>query len=194
MPTDWLFYWMTLPLGIVVTIGVAALPFALWRSLLGPTYQHIGIRPYLMGYGAGLLGLVLLSFTSSYLNFNEQAAAGLLREAQRWTIVPGWTVYIAVISLVIVLPLLGLIGVPVSAFLLKRSRFSVRNMILALAACWLALTVLLWLFPTNDWHRNHRLASFTMILRELFPGIAFVAGPFAMAIHWATRHGRNRPS
>jgi hypothetical protein len=190
MPTDWLFYSMTLPLSIAAIIGVAALPFGLWRSLLGTAYSTIGARPYIVGYVSSLIGLLLLSFVSSYFGFNGRVAGSLLSETQRWTVVPGWTIYIAVLSLIFVLPLLGLVGVPVSAFLLKRGRFDFRYIISTLAIFWLMFAFLVWLFPSNEWHRTHRLESFMSILRSILPGMVLVAFPFAVGIRWATHRNR----
>jgi hypothetical protein len=191
MPTDWLFYWMTLPLGLAIIGGAILLPFGFWRSILGSTYSHIGIRPYIAGYVASLIGLMLLSFTSSYLEFSGRAAAGILNESQRWTIVPGWTIYIGVLSLIFVLPLLGLIGVPVSAFLLKRRLLNFRNIALILALLWLTLTCQSWAFPSNEWHRTHRLLSFTSTLTSLIPGIALVAFPFLLGIYGTAHRYRD---
>lgn len=190
MPTDWLFYWMTLPLGIAVIVGVAALPFGLWRSLLGSAYLKIGIRPYIVGYLSSIIGLLLLGFVSSYFEFSGRVASNFLSETQRWAIVPGWTIYIAVLSLIFVLPLLGLIGVPVSAILLKRGKFDFRHIPATLVIFWLTLVVLIWLFPSNKWHRTHRLESFTSTLTGILPAIGLVALPFEMGIHWATRRNR----
>lgn len=190
MPTDWIFYWMTLPLGIAVIGGVAALPFGLWRSLLGSTYSKIGVRPYIVGYFSSLIGLLLLSFVSSYFEFSGRVASNLLNEGQRWSIVPGWTIYMAVLSLIFVLPLLGLVGVPISAILIKLGKFDFRHIIATLVIFWLALVVLVWIFPGNEWHRTHRLESFTSTLTGSFPAIGLVAFPFTVGIYWATRRNR----
>jgi hypothetical protein len=185
---------MTHPLGLIVLAAAAALPFCLWSRTLGTCYPAVGARPYVAGYAASLVGLTLLSFVSAFMEFDDRVAAGLLRDAERWTIVPGWTMYITILALMVVLPLLGAVGVPVVASLLKRGHFSVRNIILILTALWLALAVASWAFPGNEWHRTHRFASFTTALTHIFPVLAMVALPFTLAIHRATRAFRQRPT
>jgi hypothetical protein len=86
--------------------------------------------------------------------------------------------------------LLGLIGVPVSAILLKRGKFDFRPITATLVIFWLALVVLVWFFPSNEWHCTHRLESFTSTLMGSLPTIGLVTFPFAMGIHWATRRNR----
>ena len=192
MPEDWIFYWMTRPFGLAV-IGVATLlPFGIWRLVLGSTYGRVGIRPYVVGYVFSLVGLMLLSFCLSYFEFSGRVATGALSETQRWTTVLGWSVYLAVLSLIFVLPMLGIVGVPVSAFLLRRKLLNFGNIAKTVLVLWIALTCILWSLPGNEWQRTHRLESFTSILASLMPGIVLVAFPFLIGLHLVTREGRTR--
>jgi hypothetical protein len=160
--------------------------------MLGPAFTEIGIKPLAFGYLCAALGLVLISFIACSIEFSSRAAGGLLQETQRWSIVPGWTFYVAILSLIFVLPLLGLVGVPVAAAFLKRRLLTPRNIAVFVLVLWLVLTILGWALPGNEWQRTHRLESFMMGAKDLLPGILFIALPFMFAIHSRSRAYRLR--
>lgn len=190
MATDWLFYWMTRPSGLAL-IGLAVLvPFIFWRLLLGNAFAGVGFAPLAVAYACAALGLLLVNFGTSYVEFSSRASAGLLQEAQRWSIVPGWTIYSAMISLIYVLPLLAIVAVPLAALLLRARKLKYLNIAIAAVTLWLGLAVLAWFSPINEWQRTHRIASFVGLLRELLPGIVLVAVPFFLGVHGLTRSAR----
>lgn len=184
MASDWLFHWMTLPFGLIVIAIAVALPLPLWRRILGAHYVRIGVQPYVAGYLAALAGVMMVSFGFSYVEFSGRVAAGVLEESQRWTIVPRWTVNMAVLSLVAVLPLLGLVGVPLAAILLRRHWFSHLAAVAAVALAWVVLTCLIWWVPVNNWAKAHRFEAFIDFLTNLLPGMLLVALPFLLAIRY----------
>jgi hypothetical protein len=191
MPTDWLAYWMTRPWGLVLVAVAVALPFGLWRLVLGHTHSAVGFKPLVLGYLCAGAGSAVLAFTSSYFEFSERVANGVLPESQRWSIVPGWSVYLGVLSLTIVLPLLGLIGVPFSAVLVRRRCLTIKTIIVSALVCWLFLATFVWMFPGNEWHRTHRFESFTVFLSALAPGMVLIALPFLLAVHRASSSFRH---
>ncbi|MBV8034944.1 MAG: hypothetical protein JOY88_07750 [Pelomonas sp.] len=97
-----------------------------------------------------MIGLAVISFGSAYFEFSNRVASGALKEAERWTIVPGWSIYLAVLSLLFVLPLIALVGVPLSALLLRLRRLTYPVIAGGTTAFWLALSCLLWMFPSNE--------------------------------------------
>ena len=194
MALDWLFYWMTQPLGLAAVAFAVALPFIVWRLVLGQTFRHIGFKPLAAAYALAALGLLVVNFVSSHIEFSARVADNRLQEAQRWAIVPGWTIYGTVISLLYVLPLLGLVAVPVSALLLKLRRLSLKTIGMAVLASWLTLVLIAWSIPTDDWDRGHRLESLTLWLTELAPGVWLVALPFLLGVHLASRAYRRTES
>lgn len=191
MALDWLFYWMTEPLGLAAIALAVALPFILWRLALGPTFRRIGFKPLVAAYALAALGLLTVNFATAHIEFSARVADKLLQEAQRWSVVSGWTVYGTVISLLYVLPLLGLVAVPVSALLLRLRRLSLTTMGIAVLASWLTLVLLAWSIPTDDWDRDHRMESLTLWLTELAPGVALVAFPFLLGVYLASRAYRH---
>ena len=191
MPADWLFYWMTLPTGLAVIAAGVALPFFLWRAVLGRALSGVGYKPLAAAYGLAAMGLVMVNFASAYLEFSSRVAKNILPEAQRWSTVPGWTVYTSVLSLVVVLPLLGLLGVPVSALLLRFRRLSIWSIGAASVVTCLAVVFVAWSFPGNEWHRTNRSESLGLWLKELAPGILLVALPFLAGVYLASGRYRN---
>jgi hypothetical protein len=188
--TDWLFYWMTQPSGLAL-IGLAVVvPFILWRLLLGNVFAAVGFSPLAVAYACAAFGILVVNFTASHIEFSDRVSSGLLQESQRWSIVPGWTTYAAVLSLIYVLPLLAVVGVPLAALLLRMRRLTYASIAAAVVALWLVLAVVAWAFPINEWHRTHRLASLTGWLTELLPSIVLIAVPFFVGIYGASRSAR----
>ncbi|MDP1740046.1 hypothetical protein [Polaromonas sp.] len=191
MALDWLFYWMTQPAGLALIAVAVALPFIVWRIVLGQAFRRIGFKPLLAAYALAAVGLLVANFSSAYIEFSARVADKLLTEAQRWDTLPGWTIFRLFIALVFVLPLLGLVGVPVAALLLKLRRLTVKTMVAAVLASWLTLVLVAWAIPTNDWDRDHRLESLTMWLTELAPGVLLVGLPFLLGVYLASRSYRH---
>ena len=190
MPTDWLFHWMTRPSGLVVLVAAIALPFAIWAVLLGKARPAVGYKPLALAYLLAAVGLLLMNFGSSYIEFSSRVTTNVLPEHQRWSTVPGWTVYTFVLSLVVALPLLGLLGVPAAALLLRARRLSPAIAACGLVGLWLLLSTLAWVFPSNEWHRTHRFESFLSFLSSFARPIAFVGIPFLGGIYAGSRSYR----
>ena len=191
MPTDWLFYWMTLPTGLVAIGAAIALPFFLWRAVLGRSFSQYGYLPLAFAYLAAGTGLLLTNFIGSHIEFSARVAKNVLPEVQRWSIVPGWTIYTSVLALVIVLPLIGLVAVPATALLLKKQKLNIKSISVVLVLTWLALALAGWAVPTNNWHEAHRLQSLVMWLTELIQPIAFVAGAFLLATFYTAKRKKH---
>jgi hypothetical protein len=190
MAGDWTVYWLTSIFGLVAIGVVIGISCAIWRGVLGADFAKIGFRPLAFAYLCAGIGYVGSNFVSCYLDFSNRVAEGLLSEHQRWSIVPGWTMYATILLLVIALPLLGLVGVPVMAIVLKRALLTPKNIALCVLAIWLALSALGFILPGNEWHRTHPLESFAMSLKELLPAVLFIALPFMVAVYWGARSYR----
>lgn len=157
MATDWLFYYMVQPFGLIaIAVGIG-LPFLLWRLTLGRAFHGVGFKPLAFGYLLSISGLLIYNFALSYFEFNTRVSKQLLSETERWSTVPGWTIYITVLSLIFVLPLLGLFAAPLSAALLRFRRFSILSIFACSTVAWILLAFAGWLTPSNQWHETHSL-------------------------------------
>ena len=67
MPSDWLFYWMTLPSGLLTIAVAVLLPFVVWALLLGKERLVVGYKPLALAYFLAAIGLLVVNFGSSYL-------------------------------------------------------------------------------------------------------------------------------
>jgi hypothetical protein len=171
MPTDFLFYGMTRPAGLTI-IGLAlAVPFVLWRLVLGEGFRPIGFGPLVLAYACTALGYFVLIFASAYTDFSARVARGLLAEEQRWSIVPGWTIYELVLFLILLLPFLTL-AAPYAALLLRLHSLKWSSIIATSLGVWVALGLLMWLIALVD--KPPELARLIGWFRDLLPGIAFV--------------------
>ena len=191
MATDWLFYWMTLPTGLAAMAAAVILPFFIWRLVLGTEFRAIGFKPVAAAYSLAAVGLLVENFLSAHREFNSRVAKDILPEAERWSTVPGWTIYTSVLSLIVVLPLLGLVAVPATAWLVKIRRLSFTSIGLAVILTWLTLALLAWAFPGNEWHRTHRAESLVMWLKSLAPSISLVALPFLLGARLLSRRRKH---
>lgn len=187
MASDWLVYYMTRPLGLAAMALAIAFPFLVWRVVLGKVSAQVGYKPLAAGYVLAMVGLLSMNFMSSYLEFSSRVANGALTEAERWKHVPGWGLYITVMSLLFILPVLGLVATPVSALLLRRGMLSLRAMFAALVSAWLLVSVCLWFLPSNEWHRTHRFDSLVSFLSSIGIGFLFVAVPFSLGVYAVSR-------
>lgn len=184
MATDWAFHYLTQPLGLLILAAGIAIPFLIWRVVLGKSFTAFGVKPLALAYVAALVGLVVLVFIWSYSEFTNRVEEGLLQEDTRWSTVTGWTVYMGVLSLVFVLPLLGLVGVPLGAVLLRKGWLTVKSMVAVLLAVWLSFTLVILSLDTNFWRwgRHDQLESLGTNLLETLPGVLLIAAPFLGAL------------
>ena len=182
---------MTSPPGFAVIALAIALPFLVWRVVLGRAFQFVGFTPLVAGYLLAAIGLLVLHLGTAYFQFNADVAKGILPEARRWSTVSEGTIYSIVLSLAGVLPLVGLVGVPLSALLLKLRRLSLITISMSVVATWLTLVLFAWSFPINEWHRINRLESLTVLLAEMAPRAALVTLPFLLGMYHASRSYRN---
>jgi hypothetical protein len=187
MATDWLVYYMTRPLGLAAIALAVALPFLVWRLVLGRASTQFGYKPLAAGYLFAAAALLSMNLSFSYFEFSSRVASGALSEAERWKHVPGWSLYVSVISLLFILPMLGLIATPVSALLLRRGALSIKAISAVVVSAWLLVSVCIWLSPSNEWHRTHRLESLLNSLSAIGVGFLFVAVPFSLGIYAASR-------
>lgn len=193
MASDWLFYYMVQPFGLIAIAMGVGLPFLLWRLILGQTFHSVGFKPLAFGYLLAAGGLFIYNLISSYFEFSARVSTQMLSEADRWSTVPGWTVYITVLSLIFVLPLLGLLAAPLSAALLRFRRFSVLSIFVFVAGSWLLVALVGWLTPSNQWHETHRLESLRVWLMDLLPGFVCVGLPFLLGIYKTLRRSNVAP-
>ena len=193
MAIDGVVYFLTQPFGLVLILLALALPFLLWRVVLSEAFVQIGFVPLVAGYIAALLSLVVGCFWYSYMEFSTRASAGLLLETQRWSIVPGWTLYTAILYLTVVLPLLGIIGVPWSASLLKRKQLCFRKIVSTIIFIWLGVTmaVSFIMLAINGWNQTHLSEFFIIAFKDTLPSVALVGLPFLLGIYWVSRVRRN---
>lgn len=191
MATDWLLHLMLQPSGLTAIVVSVVLPFGLWWVLLGKEFARVGFGPLAVGYACAALGLLTYCFVASYIEFSSRVSRGLLSESHRWSIVPGWTIYTAVLYLVVVLPMIGMAGVPLSALMVRMRKLTYFSIAATTVLIWLSLAILAWSSPTNEWHRTHRAESFMVWLTDLLPGVVLVIGPFLLGIHGKCRRTRS---
>lgn len=190
VPSDWVYFSMTGPDGLLIIGMAASLSAFLWMIVLGEASTRIGFSPLIAGYACGGLGLLFCNFLISYHEFNNRVLDGGLQESHRWTIVPSWTLYLSAISLIYALPLATIVGVPVTALLLRIGKLTCASIAATAVVVWLCIVIFFWSFPTNDWHRSNRVASLTKFLMDFAPIVALMTVPFQLGIYAVSRSRR----
>lgn len=127
------------PLGLAMLAIFVAAPIAIWRGTIARWYPNYGAWLLFGANLAGLGGLAVYSFVSSYLDFSGRVRPSGLQETQRWAIVPGWSIALFLMFLLGVLPVFGLLLTPISAAMvaIRASRKAIAFTVLFLA--WVGL-------------------------------------------------------
>ncbi|WP_129587798.1 hypothetical protein [Herbaspirillum robiniae] len=181
MATDFLVFWITHPLGIAIFF--IAMPLICWRLVRSEKNLSRRIRPYVLAFTSSIVGLIILCFLTSLMDFGSRAT-GPVNELGRWATILGWTIHLSILLSVFVLPLIGLIAVPVAALLLRFQRFEMRNIVGVLVFFWAILTFAVWSFPDNSWAESHRFGSFVSYGQAIACGVAFIAVPFFFTLYF----------
>jgi hypothetical protein len=155
--TDWIVAVYIVP----VTVLAVGITFFFWWLILGNAFARVGFLPLAIGYASAAVALLLINLVDNYFEFSRRVAIGHLEETHRWSTLPGWTIYTALLSLITVLPLLAIVGMPLSAVLLRTRKMTI--IIVAL----IALPILL-----------------------LVPDVGLVVAPFLIGILVSTRSAR----
>ena len=183
MGPEYVVYYMTRPLGLLC-IGIAlAIPFVIWRLILGSKFVAVGYAPLLFGYIASLAGLFLMALGTSYTEFTHRVEAGFLEEGLRWTTIFGWSMSFSLLSLLTVLPTLGVLVTPVVGYYVRTKKFTPYFICRVVLLTWIALAIATWTFPSNLWHMTHRLESLQMALTRNALAVSMVGLPFLLAIY-----------
>ena len=134
MGADGLAVFMWSPAGIIFAALFIGVPIAVWSSKISRRFPQFG--PWQPGgaYAIAGIGLAFFCFDSAYQNFSIQNAMGWLDEGQRWNIVPNWTGFLFLISLVLTLPALALILTPIVATFIMIRRMNLLSVTVTVAA------------------------------------------------------------
>ena len=187
MPTDFLVYGVTQPLGLLLMGSMILVGYGFWRLVLGNRYRDVGMMPFALAYVVAFAGLVIINFWVAYDEYSSRVLRGLLQETERWSHVRGWTLYLVTLWLPFLLLMLAFIGVPLAARLIKSDRFSYKNIAVSAVVFCFGFAVVFWGLVTaiNGWH-DPQSPGFFLIVSETLPGVAFIAVPFLLAVYLAS--------
>lgn len=143
--------WLIFPAWIIF-------PPLLWRRILGESFEKIGWRPLVVGYLLFGLGWCLSCVTQF-----------------------GWAELYLFYGTPVAMLLIGMVGVPVAAFLVRIGRASYWLAAVLLVLVLFGITTVHWMFPHNIWTETHRVEAFLselgwLALLTLPGGAAFCFG------------------
>jgi len=180
MATDFLVFWITSPFSMAIFFIV--MPIVLWRFIRNGNNLSQGLRPYVLAYTSSIVGLIILCFLTSLIDFGNRALEPV-SELSRWATILDWTLHLSILLSVFALPLIFLIAAPVAALLLRLQCFEIRNIVGVLVFFWAILTFAVWLFPDNSWQESHRFGSFVSYGQAIAYGVLFIAVPFFFTLY-----------
>ena len=187
MPTDYLVYALTQPLGLFLMGSMILVGYGFWRFILGDRYRDVGVMPFGLAYFVAFSGLVVINLWVAYGEYSSRVLKGLLQETERWSHVRGWTLYLVVLWLPVFLLMLALVGVPLAAKLIKVNQFTLRNIAIRIVVFWVGFTVVFWGFITAvNGLRDPESPGLFSILMGVLPSVAFIAAPFLLTIYLAS--------
>jgi hypothetical protein len=189
MATDFIVYYTTGWLGLVLAFFTLGGALVIWRALLGDMLSDLGGLPIVVAYGSAIVGLAMLCFVDSCLDFSDRVTRGVFSEPQRWSVVPNWTLYLLLLALWIVLPGLTLVAVPMAAVAIRRRCFRLPIVGLVSLAWWITLSIGLYaLAEKSEWQRLHHAEAIVGVLKGFLPGILLVVLPFFLSLSIFARY------
>jgi hypothetical protein len=189
MATDFVVYYTTGFLGLFLVFFAFGGALLIWRSLLGARFSDLGSLPLVVAYGAAIAELAMLCFVSSYLDFSDRVSRGVFSEPQRWSVVPGRTLYLVLLTSWIVLPFLSLVAVPVAAIAIRRQCLHLATVGMVAFVFWITLSLGLFaLAEKSEWERTHLAEAIVAVLKGFLPGILLVVVPFFLSLSIFARY------
>jgi hypothetical protein len=181
---------------LILPIAVLCLPAAVllwsrvakigWGSSSGPLKAYV---PLFVGFAVSMVSSGLITYIECYADFTSLVQQGYYTEAERAVYLPRRVVGQAIVELVFLLPAISFVVVPLTTWLIKRARLTLKSIGLLATAGWLALSLVGWIFNLTTIVPPYSLPSF---LGSTVIPILLYALPIPVAALWLLPR-RTRP-
>lgn len=141
--------------------------------------------PLFAGFAVSMANLAVLTYVECYADFTSLVQQGYYTEAQRATYLPFRYVGQAMVELVFVLPAVSLLVVPLTTWLIKRGRLTLKDIGLFAIVGWFALSLLGWMGSSGITPPY----SFSSLLAATAIPVLIYGLPIPVAAVWLLRSG-----
>jgi hypothetical protein len=152
MPAAWGSMGTEIVFVLIVPIAALCLPAAVllwsrvpkmkWGATSGPLKAYV---PLLAGFSVSMIGLALVTYIECYADFTSLVQQGYYTEAERAAYLPGRFVGQSIVELVFSLPAIAFAVVPLTTWLIRRGRLTLKGIGLLAIIGWLVVSLVGWL-------------------------------------------------
>ena len=112
------------------------------------------------GFAISMAGLAVLTYIEGYADFTSLVEQGYFAEAERNLYLPSRLAGQAMVTLVFLLPAISFGVVPLTTWLIRRGRLTLKDIGQFAFICWFAMSILGWVFNSALITPSYSLASF----------------------------------
>ena len=178
---------MLQPLGLLCIAVALAVPFVIWRLVLGKRVVVIGYAPLAVALTSSLLGLFLAKLWAVHGGIPHPIVLGSVSRPTEWGMAVNWATQSSMLALLSTLPTLGLVATPLASYFLRTGRLTLPLIGRVLFLIWIALALASWSFPATTWHVENRLASLQYYLTQSAICVCMVGAPYALLMYVCVR-------
>lgn len=189
MPTDFVVYYLTQPLGIFFQAGLIVIPLFLLRFFFPGSFAPLGFRRLLFAHMAVAVGVFVLAAYSAFTLGRDKLSLGHVQDAEFNNWVAGNSVYLFVLFYVVALVFASLVLVPLCVWLFRFRRASVAAFAAVGVVVALLSSLVSVVMPGNEWGRSHPFELFLSTLASFGLGAIVVCLCFAVGARLPLRVG-----
>lgn len=113
-----------------------------WEASSGPLKAY---APLFAGFFVSMIGLALVTYIECYADFTSLVRQGFYTEAERAAYLAGRFVGQSIVELVFLLPAISFVVVPLTTWLIRRGRLTLKGIGLLAVIGWFALSLVGWI-------------------------------------------------
>jgi hypothetical protein len=180
MPSDYAFYYLTQPGGIMFLVALLFGPIVLVRLVARTSYIQVGIRRLLLAHSAVLVATVVLATLEAISIGREKLAAGHVAQEAFVNWLASGVLYLAVLMYVFTLAFASFIVLPFYVWCVSRSRGTLVSLATLGVVCAMTVASLAVAFPSNQWAQTHPVQEFVAALSSIGVGAVVVCVAFGV--------------
>lgn len=180
MPTDFAFYYLTQPLGVLFQMALLLVPVLLLRAVAPAAFRKVGFRRIALGFGGVALVTLCLAFFEAFTLGRSKVALGHIPADTFVGWVGNSTLYLFVLMFIFTLAFTSLLVAPITIWFASRNRATLPAVVMVGVVVAILVAALFAFFPANDWARAHPFGAFWEFLSSI--GVGAIVVPFAFGV------------